>query len=201
MTPTRPNSSQRTVDQLLGILEEQTRKAPPSTSPHQGAEYPQIVVIGDQSSGKSSVLEALTGMPFPRSGGESRWWTTISLKRKIGDIGESFKKTFACLVLVDRNSGSLELAANEKSTLVASCTSDRGLPYDLPLRHNKHTSPIYERRVTAAMGAATVGGWMMTGWDICREDIVARGSYQTDAWPIGYVSSVVSPQVFLLLIT
>jgi polynucleotide 5'-kinase involved in rRNA processing len=28
---------------------------------------PQIVVCGDQSSGKSSVLEALTEIPFPRS--------------------------------------------------------------------------------------------------------------------------------------
>jgi Dynamin family len=28
---------------------------------------PQIVVCGDQSSGKSSVLEAISGVPFPRS--------------------------------------------------------------------------------------------------------------------------------------
>ena len=27
---------------------------------------PQIAVVGDQSSGKSSVLEALSGIPFPR---------------------------------------------------------------------------------------------------------------------------------------
>jgi hypothetical protein len=30
---------------------------------------PQIVAVGDQSSGKSSVLEALTGLPFPRDSG------------------------------------------------------------------------------------------------------------------------------------
>src|ERR1019366_160790 len=30
---------------------------------------PQLVVCGDQSAGKSSVLEALTGVPFPRRDG------------------------------------------------------------------------------------------------------------------------------------
>ena len=30
---------------------------------------PQIMAVGDQSSGKSSVLEALTGLPFPRDSG------------------------------------------------------------------------------------------------------------------------------------
>ena len=30
---------------------------------------PQIAVMGDQSSGKSSVLEALSGVPFPRGSG------------------------------------------------------------------------------------------------------------------------------------
>ena len=30
---------------------------------------PQIAVMGDQSSGKSSVLEAISGVPFPRGAG------------------------------------------------------------------------------------------------------------------------------------
>ena len=30
---------------------------------------PQLVVVGDQSSGKSSVLEGLTKLPFPRDSG------------------------------------------------------------------------------------------------------------------------------------
>lgn len=30
---------------------------------------PQLVVVGDQSSGKSSVLESLTGFSFPRAAG------------------------------------------------------------------------------------------------------------------------------------
>ncbi|KUJ18596.1 dynamin family protein-like protein [Mollisia scopiformis] len=43
---------------------------------------PQIVVCGDQSAGKSSVLEAITRVPFPRSDGLcTRYATEISLRR------------------------------------------------------------------------------------------------------------------------
>src|ERR1700733_12416270 len=43
---------------------------------------PQIVVVGDQSSGKSSVLEGLTGLPFPRDSGLcTRFPTQIVFKR------------------------------------------------------------------------------------------------------------------------
>ncbi len=35
---------------------------------------PQIAVMGDQSCGKSSVLEAISGIPFPRGSGlVTRW--------------------------------------------------------------------------------------------------------------------------------
>lgn len=43
---------------------------------------PQIVVVGDQSSGKSSVLEGLTNLPFPRDSGLcTRFATQISFRR------------------------------------------------------------------------------------------------------------------------
>ena len=43
---------------------------------------PQIVVIGDQSSGKSSVLEGLTELPFPRESGLcTRFATHITFRR------------------------------------------------------------------------------------------------------------------------
>ncbi|KAM7214069.1 P-loop containing nucleoside triphosphate hydrolase protein [Rhypophila decipiens] len=43
---------------------------------------PQLVVVGDQSSGKSSVLESLTGFPFPRAPGLcTRYVTQIACRR------------------------------------------------------------------------------------------------------------------------
>jgi len=46
-------------------------------------ELPQLVVCGDQSSGKSSVLEAITQIPFPRKAGLcTRFATEIILRRQ-----------------------------------------------------------------------------------------------------------------------
>ena len=43
---------------------------------------PQLVVVGDQSSGKSSVLEGLTELPFPREHGLcTRFATQITFRR------------------------------------------------------------------------------------------------------------------------
>jgi hypothetical protein len=45
---------------------------------------PQIVVVGDQSSGKSSVLEGLTGLPFPRDSDLcTRFATQITFRRSL----------------------------------------------------------------------------------------------------------------------
>ncbi|KAK7548599.1 P-loop containing nucleoside triphosphate hydrolase protein [Phyllosticta citricarpa] len=45
-------------------------------------DLPQIVVIGDQSSGKSSVLESLTDLPFPKDSGLcTRFATQITFRR------------------------------------------------------------------------------------------------------------------------
>ncbi|KAL1647113.1 hypothetical protein SLS58_002884 [Diplodia intermedia] len=47
-------------------------------------DLPQIVVVGDQSSGKSSVLEGLTRLPFPRDSGLcTRFATQITFRRAI----------------------------------------------------------------------------------------------------------------------
>ncbi|KAK7708906.1 hypothetical protein SLS64_006386 [Diaporthe eres] len=44
---------------------------------------PQLIVVGDQSSGKSSVLESLTGFPFPRATGLcTRYATQITCRRE-----------------------------------------------------------------------------------------------------------------------
>ena len=43
---------------------------------------PQLIVVGDQSSGKSSVLEGLTSLPFPRDSGLcTRFATHITFRR------------------------------------------------------------------------------------------------------------------------
>lgn len=45
-------------------------------------DLPQLVVVGNQSSGKSSVLEALTELPFPRDSGLcTRFATQITFRR------------------------------------------------------------------------------------------------------------------------
>lgn len=45
-------------------------------------DLPQLVVVGDQSSGKSSVLEGLTRLPFPRDSGLcTRFATHITFRR------------------------------------------------------------------------------------------------------------------------
>jgi GTPase SAR1 family protein len=51
---------------------------------HDGIDLPRLVVCGDQSSGKSSVLAAITGIPFPRSGGTcTRFVTQIVLRHSV----------------------------------------------------------------------------------------------------------------------
>ena len=47
-------------------------------------DLPQLVVVGDQSSGKSSVLEALTNLPFPRESTLcTRFATQITFRRAL----------------------------------------------------------------------------------------------------------------------
>jgi hypothetical protein len=49
---------------------------------HEDLPLPQIAVMGDQSCGKSSVLEALSGVPFPRGTGlVTRCPTQLIMKR------------------------------------------------------------------------------------------------------------------------
>jgi hypothetical protein len=48
---------------------------------------PQLVVYGDQSAGKSSVLEGITGLPFPRQDGIcTRFATEIMLMHTEGQM-------------------------------------------------------------------------------------------------------------------
>ena len=49
-------------------------------------DLPQLVVCGDQSAGKSSVLEGITGLPFPRQDGVcTKFATEIILQHSDGE--------------------------------------------------------------------------------------------------------------------
>lgn len=46
---------------------------------------PQLIVVGDQSSGKSSVLQGLTNLPFPRDSGLCTRFATQIIFRRSAD--------------------------------------------------------------------------------------------------------------------
>ncbi|KAK6516034.1 hypothetical protein TWF281_004624 [Arthrobotrys megalospora] len=67
---------------------------------------PQLVVVGDQSSGKSSVLDGLTGLPFPRDSGLcTRFVTQITFRRS------PIKSIHASII----STGGRELTDDEKA--------------------------------------------------------------------------------------
>ncbi|GME23909.1 putative interferon-induced gtp-binding protein mx1 protein [Neofusicoccum parvum] len=64
-------------------------------------DLPQIVVVGDQSSGKSSVLEGLTRLPFPRDSGLcTRFATQITFRRS--------EDKYVSVCIIPRNNASQE---------------------------------------------------------------------------------------------
>lgn len=66
---------------------------------------PQLVVVGDQSSGKSSVLEGLTKLPFPRDSGLcTRFATQITFRR-------ARESNISVSIIPDKNSTEEHVAA------------------------------------------------------------------------------------------
>jgi ABC-type molybdenum transport system ATPase subunit/photorepair protein PhrA len=64
---------------------------------------PQLVVVGDQSSGKSSVLEGLTKLKFPRNSGLcTRFATQIIFRR---DPSLKIRKVSGSIISTTRNEG------------------------------------------------------------------------------------------------
>jgi GTPase SAR1 family protein len=62
---------------------------------------PQLVVVGDQSSGKSSVLEGLTNLKFPRDSGLcTRFATQIIFRR---EPSLKLRKVFGSIISTDGN--------------------------------------------------------------------------------------------------
>lgn len=68
-------------------------------------DLPQLVVVGDQSSGKSSVLEALTRLPFPRESGLCTMFATQITFRRSPET----HVTFANIMTQVRESSALSL--------------------------------------------------------------------------------------------
>jgi Dynamin family len=69
---------------------------------------PQLVVVGDQSSGKSSVLEGLTALPFPRDSGLcTRFATQITFRRS-----EEKRITVSIIPARDAGADHTEVARN-----------------------------------------------------------------------------------------
>lgn len=54
---------------------------------------PQLVVVGDQSSGKSSVLEGLTKLAFPRDSGLCTRFATQIIFRRVEGVDRSITAT------------------------------------------------------------------------------------------------------------
>ncbi|KAK3395376.1 P-loop containing nucleoside triphosphate hydrolase protein [Sordaria brevicollis] len=87
----------------------------------ENVKLPQVVVVGDQSAGKSSVLEAITGIPFPREAGAcTRFATEIRLRR----FAES---SIVVSIIPDRNRPSSE----QKQLLEFGQMVNKDSPFDL----------------------------------------------------------------------
>jgi hypothetical protein len=67
-------------------------------------DLPQLVVVGDQSSGKSSVLEGLTKLSFPRNSGLcTRFATQIIFQRKVNFVGREISASIIPAPGLDAN--------------------------------------------------------------------------------------------------
>ncbi|KAE8448873.1 hypothetical protein EG329_008875 [Mollisiaceae sp. DMI_Dod_QoI] len=87
---------------------------------------PQIVVVGDQSAGKSSVLEAITGTPFPREAGAcTRFATEIRLRR-------SKTEKFTVKIIPDRSTRSF---ADQDRLAKFGGTVNESTPFDVLMNH------------------------------------------------------------------
>jgi len=89
------------------------------------AKLPQIVVLGDQSAGKSSVLEALTGIPFPRDAGAcTRFATEIRIRR------------------------------SKETSLTISIIPDKNRPHDEQIRLQQYGDTVEEKSFESMMQGA-----------------------------------------------
>ncbi|XP_043928897.1 interferon-induced GTP-binding protein Mx3-like [Protopterus annectens] len=86
---------------------------------------PAIAVIGDQSSGKSSVLEALSGVGLPRGSGKLMRCPIVHLWRQLGD--DYFKGLLSYKDIATEVSEALEVETNVRKSQNAMAGSGKGI--------------------------------------------------------------------------
>ncbi|KAG0641431.1 P-loop containing nucleoside triphosphate hydrolase protein [Tuber brumale] len=123
---------------------------------------PQLVVVGDQSSGKSSLLEGLTGLSFPIASDLcTRFATQIVLRRATseqsrvqvsiipGPDGQGSESQHACLAAFRHTADNSDFGAEQFSMLLSDAAECMGLPKpgtedidDLEKRFSNHVLKV-----------------------------------------------------------
>lgn len=106
---------------------------------------PQIAAVGDQSSGKSSVLEAISGIPFPRGTGTvTRCATEIRMKMTQGSNGAFKAKVYTTLddkddfeVIEDRYLVADSIVAEQRRL----CKGNNFSPHSIIIEIESHDVP------------------------------------------------------------
>ncbi|KAI5811712.1 P-loop containing nucleoside triphosphate hydrolase protein [Peziza echinospora] len=121
---------------------------------HEDISLPQLVVVGDQSSGKSSLLEALTALPFPVAGTIcTRFATQIVFRRTSPGEAERIKVT----IIPDENGTEEQkerlrawkydvdesLTPDEFKRLILSASDAMGLPKPGETTMGKNSGPRF----------------------------------------------------------
>ncbi|KAL8734518.1 MAG: hypothetical protein Q9166_001418 [cf. Caloplaca sp. 2 TL-2023] len=120
---------------------------------------PQLLVVGDQSSGKSSVLEGLTGLPFPRDSALcTRFATQITFRRA--------PKTNINVSIIPDKDASKEDAMRLKAWKLNGLTS---------LGRNDFSKILEEVHKVMGIGGTSIGAKKSFSDDVLKIEVVGAG--------------------------